>query len=59
MIPADQALIRTGALAAELGVHKTTVISWGRTKLAAARFGRGVFLVQRLRDIGVLPRVTA
>lgn len=59
MIPAGKAIIRTGALAAELGVHKSTLISWGRTKLRAARFGRGVYLVQKLRDMGVLPRVGA
>jgi hypothetical protein len=59
VIPAGQALVRTSALAAELGVHKSTLIAWGKTKLKAARFTRGVYLVQKLRDMGVLPRVGA
>lgn len=57
MIPAGQALITTGALAIELGVHKTTICAWSKDRLRGAKFSRGFFLVQRLRDQGVLPRV--
>jgi hypothetical protein len=56
MIPAGQALIRSGALAAELGVAPSTLTKWSKKKIAAARFGRGIWLVQKLRDLDVLPR---
>lgn len=57
MIPAGQAIIRSGALAAELGVAPSTLTKWSKTKLRAARFGRGIWLVQKLRDLAVLPTV--
>jgi hypothetical protein len=56
VIPAGQALIRSGALAAELGVASSTLTKWSKTKLAAARWSRGIWRVQALRDLGVLPR---
>ena len=57
MIPAGKSLIRTAELAVELEVSPDTVTKWGRTRLAFARWSRGRFLVQRLRDAGILPRL--
>ena len=58
MIPADQALIRAGALATELGISAST-LRRRKKKLAGAAWGRGMYLVQKLRDMGVLPRAGA
>ena len=52
-------MITTGQLAVELDVHKSTICVWARTRLRFARWSRGKFLVQKLRDMGVLPRVGA
>lgn len=57
MIPADQATIRSGALAKELGISNSTLTKMAKKNLAPARFGRGIWLVQKLRDLSVLPRV--
>lgn len=59
MIHPSQGIIRSSQLAAELGVGSTTIAKWGRTRLRSAKWARGMFLVQRLRDLGVLPRVDA
>ena len=56
MISADKAMIGTAELAAELGKDPATICRWAKTKLRAAKWSRGVFLVQKLRDMGVLPR---
>jgi DNA-binding transcriptional regulator YdaS (Cro superfamily) len=60
-IPAGQAVITTSALAAELGVHPDSISRMARERadIKAARWTRGRFLVQRLRDSGILPRVEA
>lgn len=50
-----QTLIRTAALAAELGVHRDTVSRWAQDRLRPAIFARGYFKVGVLRAMGILP----
>jgi hypothetical protein len=56
MILPAQNLIRSRDLANELGVCINTICDWSRKDLRfkAAKFKRGWFSVQKLRDAGVL-----
>lgn len=56
MILAGQNLIRSRDLAKELGVNIDTVCLWARkdARIKSAKFKRGWFKVQVLRDLGVL-----
>jgi hypothetical protein len=56
MIRPDQCLIRPTALAAELGMDRTTLWRWTRDdiRLRACLFRPGWFSVQKLRDCGLL-----
>lgn len=58
MIPANQNLIRTGDLARELDVDDDTICIWARKDAAfrSAKFRRGWFKVQVLRDAGILSK---
>lgn len=56
MIPADQSSIRTHELARELGVCQSALYKRA-AEFRSAKLMRGVYLVQRLRDLGVLPRL--
>jgi len=57
VIPAGQAMITTAELAVELDVDPDTVSRWARTRLRFAKYSRGIFLVSKLRALGILPPV--
>ncbi len=59
MIARDQTLIRSRDLAAELQINISTLcrMTAKRKDLKAAKFARDRYLVQRLRDCGILPKL--